>query len=100
MKVIKTIAELKMIPPGKYVVKGDAAAELVNQSTNTVAKMIDQRIMKLAISQSMKSCGRYHDDREIIDRVLEMREEVRDGADPEEVLYEEGFEPDYVFDLI
>lgn len=26
---------------------------------------------------------------------------VRDGADPEEVLYEEfGLEPDYVFDLI
>ena len=66
----------------------------------TVDQMIDQRIMKLAISQSMKSCGRYYNDREIIDRVLEMREEVRDGADPEEILHDEGFEPDFIFDLV
>lgn len=30
----------------------------------------------------------------------EMREEVLNGADPEEVLYEYGLEPDYIMDLI
>lgn len=29
----------------------------------------------------------------------EMRERVWEGEDPEEVLAEEGLEPDYVFDL-
>lgn len=29
----------------------------------------------------------------------EMRERVNDGEDPEEVLFEEGLEPDYIFDL-
>jgi len=32
--------------------------------------------------------------------VVEMRLRVEDGEDPEEVLYEEGLEPDYVFDLM
>jgi len=32
--------------------------------------------------------------------LLEMREQVAAGADPEEVLYDEGLEPDYVFDLL
>lgn len=30
----------------------------------------------------------------------EMMERVWDGEDPEEVLYEEGLEPDYVFDIL
>ena len=29
-----------------------------------------------------------------------MREEVLNGADPEEVLYEYGLEPDYIMDLL
>lgn len=29
-----------------------------------------------------------------------MVQRVQDGEDPEEVLYEEGFEPDYIFDLL
>jgi len=29
-----------------------------------------------------------------------MRERVAEGEDPEEVLYEEGLEPDYVLDLL
>lgn len=32
--------------------------------------------------------------------VEELKERVLDGEDPEEVLYEEGLEPDYVFDLL
>jgi hypothetical protein len=30
----------------------------------------------------------------------DMRERVLDGEDPEEILYEIGLEPDYIFDLI
>ena len=30
----------------------------------------------------------------------EMRDRVSEGEDPEEVLYDEGLEPDYLFDLI
>ena len=32
--------------------------------------------------------------------VQELREMVREGEDPETVLYDEGFEPDYVFDIL
>ena len=38
--------------------------------------------------------------REAIAQVKEMRDRVWDGEDPEEVLYEQGLEPDYVFDII
>jgi len=34
------------------------------------------------------------------DIILEMRERVLSGEDPEEVLYDEGLEPDYVMDLL
>ena len=30
----------------------------------------------------------------------EMMQRVWDGEDPEEVLYDEGLEPDYVFDIL
>ena len=33
-------------------------------------------------------------------RISEMRALVDAGDDPEEVLHNEGFEPDYIFDLI
>lgn len=32
--------------------------------------------------------------------INEMKQRVWDGEDPEEILYEEGLEPDYVFDLL
>lgn len=32
--------------------------------------------------------------------VQEMRDQIEEGEDPEEVLFENGFEPDYVFDLL
>lgn len=37
---------------------------------------------------------------EAIDQIKDMRAQVLDGADPEEVLYDMGLEPDYVFDLL
>jgi len=32
--------------------------------------------------------------------IAEMREDIRSGRDPEDVLYDIGLEPDYIFDLI
>lgn len=37
---------------------------------------------------------------EATELVNEMRERVHDGENPEEVLYDEGLEPDYIFELI
>ena len=34
------------------------------------------------------------------DLVKEMRQRVYEGENPEDVLYEEGLEPDYIFELI
>jgi hypothetical protein len=34
------------------------------------------------------------------DLISEMRDEVAAGVDPEDVLYDQGLEPDYVFDLL
>jgi hypothetical protein len=34
------------------------------------------------------------------DIIVEMRSRVEDGEDPEEILFDEGLEPDYVFDLL
>jgi hypothetical protein len=34
------------------------------------------------------------------DLISEMREEVAAGADPEDVLHEQGLEPDYIFELL
>lgn len=33
------------------------------------------------------------------DLILEMKQQVAEGMDPEEVLYAEGLEPDYELDL-
>ena len=32
--------------------------------------------------------------------INEMKTRIREGENPENVLFDEGFEPDYVFDLI
>lgn len=32
--------------------------------------------------------------------IREMKERVMDGEDPEELLYEIGLEPDYIFDIL
>jgi len=37
---------------------------------------------------------------EASETIEEMRGRVLEGENPEEVLYDEGLEPDYVFDLI
>jgi hypothetical protein len=52
------------------------------------------------LGRMMKASGRYADDADIAQTIADMADEVAKGADPEEVLHEEGFEPDYVFDLL
>lgn len=37
---------------------------------------------------------------EAMELVEEMRQRVYEGENPEDVLYGEGLEPDYIFDLI
>lgn len=37
---------------------------------------------------------------EAYEEVKEMRQRVIDGEDPEEMLYEIGLEPDYIFDIL
>jgi hypothetical protein len=37
---------------------------------------------------------------EALEVINEMKERIVDGENPEEILFEEGLEPDYVFDLI
>ena len=37
---------------------------------------------------------------EAIECFMDMRQEVKDGKDPEDILYEIGLEPDYIWALI
>ena len=37
---------------------------------------------------------------EAIEIISEMRERLYEGEDPEEILYEYGLEPDYIFDIM
>jgi hypothetical protein len=37
---------------------------------------------------------------EAVDLIEDMAEQVNDGEDPEDVLFDEGFEPDYITDLL
>lgn len=59
-----------------------------------------KNIKDTELFKAMKSCGRYSSDEEIVEMIQGMRDEVAAGADPEEELHMEGFEPDYVFDLL
>ena len=46
----------------------------------------------------MRRDGLCKEDAQVL--INEMKERVENGEDPEEVLYDEGLEPDYIFDLI
>lgn len=49
---------------------------------------------------AMKESGNYETEQDIEDAFIEMRDAIENGEDPEEVLHDEGFEPDYFYDLI
>jgi hypothetical protein len=41
-----------------------------------------------------------YDTNEALEVINEMRQRVMDGEDPEEILFEEGLEPDYIMDIL
>jgi hypothetical protein len=55
---------------------------------------------KTKLYAAMVSSGNYGGDSDIEDAYNEMRDRIEDGEDPEEVLHDEGFEPDYFYDLL
>jgi hypothetical protein len=72
---------------------------LVRDTTvSTIAKLQWSNIVDSLKSVLMMRDGLSSDEAD--DQINEAREEVANGADPEEVLYDLGLEPDYVFDLI
>lgn len=44
--------------------------------------------------------GRNMSAEEATDTIQEMKKRFWEGEDPEEILHEYGFEPDYIFDII
>lgn len=53
-----------------------------------------------SLAVEMLASGYYESAQEVHEVIAEMKERVRNGEDPEEVLHEEGFEPDFVYDLL
>ena len=51
-----------------------------------------------SIKQSLAAQG--YDREEIKSTIEWMVEDLNNGMDPEEILYDNGLEPDYVFDLM
>ena len=52
----------------------------------------------MTLLQALVNQGNSRD--EALELIRDMRERVMEGEDPEEILYEEGLEPDYVMDLL
>lgn len=50
--------------------------------------------------KAMMSCGRYESENHAMAKILDLRERAAKGEDTWELLHEEGFEPDYAFDII
>lgn len=44
--------------------------------------------------------GGHYEESEVDEVMAEMYQRMMEGENPEDILYEEGLEPDYVFDLI
>jgi len=56
-------------------------------------------IKRTELFTAMMACGRY-EEQDAVDAIQTMRESVDDGDDPEELLNDEGFEPDYILDIL
>lgn len=54
----------------------------------------------MTLLRALINSGEVETKEEGIELIKEMRNRVEEGEDPEEVLFEHGLEPDYVFDLI
>lgn len=44
--------------------------------------------------------GQGYSTQEAADVICEMKQRVSEGEDPEEILFEEGLEPDYIFEIL
>lgn len=54
----------------------------------------------MELLQALINSGNAENESEAQALISELREQVFEGEDPEELLYELGLEPDYVFDLL
>ena len=54
--------------------------------------------MSLSLLEALMAQG--YEKEEALNLIAEMRERMFAGEDPEDLLYEEGLESDYVFDLL
>lgn len=71
---------------------------MIKETTKSSSKIQKNNYMSLlkALMQSQDLS-----EKEATSLILEMKQRIyNDNEDPEEVLYEEGLEPDYVFELI
>ena len=64
------------------------------QSPCTTSEVIMNRVVGILMARDGKT------EQEAIDDVVEMRNMITEGSDPEEVLSDWGLESDYVFDII
>ena len=55
---------------------------------------------KMELIQALINCGEAENVADAKEIIKEMRERIYEGENPEEILFEIGLEPDYVFDLI
>lgn len=56
--------------------------------------------MENLLAQALLNSGSAETETEALEMIKEMHSRVIEGEDPEEVLYDYGLEPDYVFDLL
>ena len=71
---------------------------MIKETTKSSSKIQKNNYMSL-----LKALMEAQDlsEKEATSLILEMKQRIyNDNEDPEEVLYEEGLEPDYVFELI
>lgn len=59
----------------------------------------DSDVTRTALFRAMMSSGRYERE-DAIEAIEDMRNDVLHGENPEELLHEEGFEPDYIYDIM
>ena len=88
------------IEAATWAIVGDRAS-LFTPTTNRKPLFMNAGLFRTTdLYKAMHTCGDYATDDDILDELACMIEEIDSGHDPEEVLHERGFEPDYVLDLL
>ena len=85
--------------------KSAAEEAFKSGETVTMGKVVAEYVASKKIAKVSELVQIFMDrddmtEQEAKDYVKELRERVADGENPEEVLYDEGLEPDYIFDLM